>query len=282
MYVAKPRDNSRKTFWKFLPLLLYLGFSVLLIGLNIGATRAFERQVYKELATHDFETSRIVHTPEEKIALRKACFTENPPEFDHHERENEKQRIYTSLLFGKTDTDTAVAQLKQLGVHALASSVESFRAVALPSTANLRHGTVLIFYDAYLDSWDIGAGIHWISDIPYGFNDDVFFDWLRVGMGVTFSDGFGSYEGCTLKKTWLYVSTGDEVETTVSYSPTWIVDSKYGYYHEFSDNIVFNGLPLFSKPYYYGNYVAVFGRYSAEFENFGSSAEIVYKLTGIK
>ncbi len=266
----------------FLPLLLSLSFTLLRFGLEIGATRTFERQFYKELATHDFEISRIVHTPEEKIALRKACFTENPPEFDDHDRESEKQTIYTALLFGQTDTDTAVAQLKNLGVYALASSVEAFRAAELPPSANLRHGSVLIFYDAYRDTWDVGAGVHWTSEIPYGFDNKTFFDWRRLGMGVTFSDFSGSYEGCALRNTWLYVSTGEDVRTQVSYSPAWIADSKYGFYHEFSDDIVFDGLPLFSKPYYYGNCVAVFGVYSAEFENFGSSAEIVYKPAGIE
>ncbi len=229
--------------------------AVLLVAtefIRVGRIHASWRQFSATNAAISLADSRTAYTSAEMTALREACYTEDPPEFDRDERETAKRELYIALFFGESDVAAAVKRLKNLGVHALGV------------------GPVRIFYDAYLDTWEVGAGFC-RTDIPKGFAWETELGGLD-GFGILLDSSARWGEDCIQKDTWLYVSAGEGKKTTVSHAPTKNPDLRPGVYHEFADSV--------SRDGYYGKYLAVVGVYSAGFQNSDGFAEIVYKSAG--
>jgi hypothetical protein len=241
-----------------------------------------------------------VDVVEEKRALRESCIANEAykkvPKMSENERNTKKQEIYTSFFSGEMDVDIAVAELEELGVYALKSSIDSYKQflttpiASRASSNSLEYNNVTIYYDSVDDTWELGAGVWWSDD---SWMNDIPNVWFPIvgsryeiggqdGVGISLYDLSGSFVGCTLEDTWLYVSAGGGYLSTTSHSPTGNIDSRYGVFHEFQDYAELasiNASTGIGTYLYYGKHMSVFAKYSSEFENFHGRARLCYAHT---
>ena len=232
----------------------------------------------------------------EKKSLRQYCIENNLSAkvtgISRADREDQKQEIYQSFFCGEMDVDTAVEELEKLGVYALQSTITAYKAnenkrTRTSSPTALSDNPVTVYYDTISDTWELGAGIWWNDDswrehvtfplIPMtGINTSVGgFD----GLGIVLYDASGTYEGCTLEDTWLYVATGDRIRSNTSHTPTGNIGARHGVFHEFQDYVFLAELAQPFQYYYFGKHMAVFAKYSSEFENYHGYARLQYVHT---
>jgi hypothetical protein len=234
----------------------------------------------------------------EKKALRASCLAQNArslvQSMSPDDRNEKKQDIYTAFFSGEMDVDTAVEKLEKLGVYALPSSIEAYKAekkaelTTYSSPTALEYNNVTIYYDSYDDTWELGAGVwwtndSWLDDVPYSFLPYVGQEYEVGGLdgvGITLYGTSGSFKGCVLEDTWLYVSAGGGNLATTSHSPTGNIDSKYGVFHEFQDYAQLVSLSGASGTYiYYGKHISVFAKYNSNFESYNGRARLQYVHT---
>lgn len=194
------------------------------------------------------------------------------------------------MFADEMDIDSAVEQLEEIGIYALQSSIDEYKSIkaARSSPTVLSYNNVTVYYDYESDTWILGGGVwwtdgSWIDDVSYSLLPAVGDEYAVGGLdgvGITLYDQSGSFAGCTLKNTWLYVSAGGGELSTTSYSPTGSIDSRYGVFHEFQDYAKLMELDLFEGTYlYYGKHMSVFAEYSSEFENYHGRARLQYVHT---
>lgn len=231
----------------------------------------------------------------EKKELRASCIANNErakvQTMDPQEREEKIHDIFTTFFSGEMDVDIAVSRLEELGVYALQSTIDEYRRVREAQRSSptvMNYNNVTVFYDVYDDTWRLGAGVwwsdnSWLDDVPYALFPSVgsvFEVGGLDGLGITLYDLSGSFAGCTLVDTWLFVTAGGGNLSTTTHSPTGNIDSKYGVFHQFQDYaqiVEMNGLT--ATYMYYGKHMSVFARYSSEFENFHGRARLQYVHT---
>lgn len=231
----------------------------------------------------------------EKRELRASCIANDVRSkvqtMEPQEREAKKQDIYTTFFSGEMDVDIAVSKLEELGVYALQSSIDEYKRVRdeqRTSPTVLSYNNVVVYYDSWDDTWELGAGVwwsdnSWIADVPVPLIPSV----GRVcnvgglnGVGITLYDLSGSFAGCALEDTWLFVSAGEGKLSTTTHSPTGNVDSRYGVFHQFQDYAQVVDASAFTSTYiYYGKHMSVFAKYNSEFENFHGRARLQYVHT---
>ncbi len=273
----------KKTSKKYICILLSIAM-IFSVSFTIGAS------------AKSLQTNSIVA---EKRALRDFCLENNIKErvlsMDAEKRNNQKYEIYSKFFSGEMDVDLALAELEKLGIYALESSVEEYKKTkkeeqVRSSPTALSYNNVIILYEPSDDTWELGAGVwwsdnSWVNDVtpPYfpsvGQNYNV--GGLN-GVGISLYDLSGSFSGCALLDTWLYVSAGNGNLTKTTHSPTGNIDSRYGVFHQFQDYAQvtnYNALTNMVTYRYHGKHISVFAKYNGNFVNFNGRARLQYAHT---